>query len=51
MYTRYQVVLVSKHGETVLSEWQTQLAAYDEAQKVDDADCIRVEVRAYTGAF
>jgi hypothetical protein len=51
MYTRYQVVLVKKQGDVVLSEWQTQVAAYEEARKVDDADCIRVEVRAHTGAF
>lgn len=53
MYTRYQVVLIETGFERVLSEWQTQERAYEEARKEQQtlSEGKYVEVRAHTGAF
>lgn len=53
MYTRYQVILNEKGYERILSEWQTQTRAYEEARKEEQSlsGGSYIVVRAFTGAF
>jgi len=52
-YTRYQVILVAEDGEYVLSEWQTEQRAIDEAVKLEAnyGEGQRLEVRDFTGGY
>jgi hypothetical protein len=53
MYTVYQVVLIAEDGEYVLSEWQTENRAYDQATKESKnyGEGQRLIIRPYTRGF
>lgn len=51
MYTCYQVVIIAEDGRYVDSEWQTENAAIDAADRLDLGEGQRVVVVEVTRTF